>query len=91
MVATLTIDHPAPECFVCGPREDGLGICPGVLDGTEVWARVWVPDRSVSSDGIHVDPQVVWGWSTSPTADECRETVRGGSEVGDDLIQLECC
>ena len=53
--------HPAPECFVCGPRDDGLGICPSAMHGTELWATVWIPNRSVSSDGVHVDPQVVWG------------------------------
>jgi len=53
--------HPAPECFVCGPRADGLGIFTGAMDGIELWATVWIPDRSVSSDGVHVDPQVVWG------------------------------
>ena len=53
--------HPAPECFVCGPRDDGLGICPTARDGTQLWATVWNPDRSVSSDGFQVDPHVVWG------------------------------
>ena len=53
--------HPAPECFVCGPRDDGLGIYPTALDATELWATVWIPDRSVASDGRQVDPQVVWG------------------------------
>lgn len=54
-------DHAAPECFVCGPRDDGLGICPAALDGTNLWATVWSPERSVSSDGRQVDPHVVWG------------------------------
>lgn len=54
-------DHAAPECFVCGPRADGLGICPRALDGTQLWATVWIPDRSVASDGRQVDPHVVWG------------------------------
>ena len=53
--------HPAPECFVCGPRDDGLGINPSALDGTELWATVWAPERSVSSDGRQVEPHVVWG------------------------------
>ncbi len=53
--------HAAPECFVCGPRDDGLGICPTVLDGTDLWATVWIPGRSVSSDGHQGDPHVVWG------------------------------
>lgn len=53
--------HPAPACFVCGPRSDGLGICPTAVDGTELWATVWIPERSVSSDGREVEPHVVWG------------------------------
>jgi hypothetical protein len=54
-------DHPAPGCFVCGARDDGLGICPAALEGTDLWATVWIPERSVSSDGRQVDPHVVWG------------------------------
>ncbi len=53
--------HAAPECFVCGPRDDGLGIYSTALDGTELWATVWTPGRSLSSDGRQVDPHVVWG------------------------------
>jgi hypothetical protein len=53
--------HFAPECFVCGPREDGLRICPQNLPGTEVWATLWIPDTSVSADGVTVDPHIVWG------------------------------
>lgn len=51
----------APDCFVCGPRLDGLGICPQHLPGTETWATVWAPDRWLSSDGIAVDQHFVWG------------------------------
>ena len=53
--------HPAPECFVCGPRDDGLRINPTALEGTQLWATVWLPDGSVSSDGRQVEPHVVWG------------------------------
>ena len=53
--------HAAPECFVCGPRDDGLRIYPTALEGTELWATVWIPGGSVSSDGRQVDPHVVWG------------------------------
>ena len=59
--APVPQDHAAPECFVCGPRDDGLGIYPTALDGTELWATVWMPGRSVASDGRQVDPHVVWG------------------------------
>jgi hypothetical protein len=52
---------PAPECFVCGPRQDGLRICPQHLDGADVWTTVWTPDPSLSSDGETVDSHVLWG------------------------------
>jgi hypothetical protein len=52
---------PAPECFVCGPRDDGLQICPQHLDGADVWTTVWTPDPSLSTDGETVDSHVVWG------------------------------
>jgi hypothetical protein len=54
-------DHPAPECFVCGPRDDGLRIIVRNVSDTAVWSSVWVPDASVASDGRHVDDHVVWG------------------------------
>lgn len=54
-------DYAVPECFVCGPREDGLRICPQYLPGTDVWATVWIPDASVSADGVTVDPHILWG------------------------------
>lgn len=53
--------HVAPECFVCSDRPDGLRISPRHLADTEVWATVWFPDESVSSDGRTVDDHVVWG------------------------------
>lgn len=53
--------HRAPECFVCGPREDGLRIFARHLPGTRVWSTVWIPDESVSSTGAAVDAHVVWG------------------------------
>lgn len=54
-------DYRVPGCFVCGSREDGLRIFPHHLPGTQVWATVWIPDVSVSADGVTVDPHIVWG------------------------------
>lgn len=54
-------NHPAPECFVCGPRADGLQIVVRNLPNTDVWTSVWTPDTSVASDGRHVDEHVLWG------------------------------
>ena len=57
----MLASHPAPECFVCGPRDDGLRIIVRNLADTEVWSSVWTPDVSVASDGQHVDDHVLWG------------------------------
>lgn len=51
----------APHCFVCGPRDDGLGIAPDLLGDNGICATVWTPDDSVSTDGESVDDHVVWG------------------------------
>jgi hypothetical protein len=53
--------HPAPECFVCGRRDDGLRIIVRNLPNTDIWSSVWTPDVSVASDGRFVDGHVVWG------------------------------
>jgi hypothetical protein len=57
----VPVGWPAPECFVCGPRDDGLRICPQHLEETELWTTVWTPDASLSSDGETVDSHVLWG------------------------------
>lgn len=67
--------HRAPECFVCGPRADGLRICPRHLPDTQVWSTVWVPDGSVSSRGAAVDTHIVWGALDCPAG---AAVVRGG-------------
>jgi hypothetical protein len=69
------LDHPFPECFVCGPdREpgDGLHLAPGPIDDGRT-ACVWMPDRSLES-GTHgvVGVEFVWaaldcpgGWTSA--------------------------
>lgn len=57
----VPLDHPAPECFVCGPRDDGLRVSVAALPGTDVWSSVWTPVAAVANDGRHVDEHVVWG------------------------------
>lgn len=54
-------DHLAPECFVCGPRPDGLRLAPRHLPGTELWTTVWVPDETVAGPDGTVMDHVVWG------------------------------
>lgn len=57
----MLTSHPAPECFVCGPRDDGLRLIVRNLPGTEIWSSVWTPDVSVATDGRYVDDHVLWG------------------------------
>lgn len=54
-------DHAAPECFVCGPRDDGLRIIVRNIPDTDVWSSVWTPDGSVTRDGRYVEDHVLWG------------------------------
>lgn len=54
-------DHAAPECFVCGPRDDGLRVFVRNLPGTEAWSTTWSPDESVAPDGQHAARHVLWG------------------------------
>ncbi len=61
------IDHPYPQCFVCGTaRTDGLRIFPGPVAGRRLAAAPWVPDASVA-DGPLVHPAVVWASIDCPS------------------------
>lgn len=59
--APVDPDHPAPDCFVCGHRVDGLRLSPRHLDGTSIWATTWSPDLSMSQDGSTVEERIIWG------------------------------
>lgn len=54
--------HPAPECFVCGPRRaagDALRIFAGsVRPG--VAAALWTPDESLDAGDGRVAPEFMW-------------------------------
>jgi hypothetical protein len=55
--------HPAPECFVCGPRRpqrDGLGIFPGAVGPESVVAAPWTPDASLDGGDGKVAPEFLW-------------------------------
>lgn len=54
--------HPAPHCFVCGPRRpvaDGLSIFPGVV-APGVVAAPWTPDASLDAGDGKVGSQFIW-------------------------------
>lgn len=62
------IDHPYPQCFVCGTeRRDGLRIFPGPVPGRAVAAAPWVPDASVCTADDTVAPAVVWASVDCPS------------------------
>jgi hypothetical protein len=62
--AGFSRDHPAPQCFVCGPRRpsnDGLAIFPGILEeGGGVVAAPWTPDASLDAGDGKVRPEFSW-------------------------------
>ncbi|MFT4294027.1 MAG: hypothetical protein QM582_01280 [Micropruina sp.] len=61
------VDHPYPQCFVCGTdRPDGLQIFPGPVPGRRVAAAPWVPDATVCADGA-ARPEVVWASIDCPS------------------------
>jgi hypothetical protein len=55
--------HAYSDCFVCGPareRGDGMRIFASPIDGMNVVAAAWMPDRSmVGADG-KVLPELMW-------------------------------
>lgn len=59
-------NHPAPTCFVCGPRrpdDDGLKIYPGRVSDPEagdIVAAPWTPDPSLDAGDGMVAPEFVW-------------------------------
>ncbi len=62
------VDHPYPQCFVCGTeRPDGLRIFPGPVAGRRVAAAPWVPDATVCADDGGVRPEVVWASVDCPS------------------------
>lgn len=55
--------HPAPECFVCGPRRkagDALRIFAGPLGPPNVSAAPWTPDASLDAGDGRVAAEYLW-------------------------------
>jgi hypothetical protein len=60
--------HPAPGCFVCGPRHpDGLDLQPGVVAGSDLVATVWRPSADLSDATGRVHPAAVWAALDCPS------------------------
>ncbi|HJP64772.1 MAG TPA: hypothetical protein VKA30_00550, partial [Actinomycetota bacterium] len=63
-------EHPFPNCFNCGPNRgpsEGLRIFPGPVDGGEVVAAPWMPERSLFGEAQAVPPEFVWAALDCPT------------------------
>lgn len=55
--------HPAPECFVCGPKRDpgdALRLFCGALDAADAVAGPWVPHASLDAGDGSVAVEFVW-------------------------------
>jgi hypothetical protein len=60
--------HPAPGCFVCGPRHpDGLDLQPGAVAGSDLVATVWRPSADLADAAGRIDPAVVWAALDCPS------------------------
>lgn len=61
--AGLSPAHPAPRCFVCGPRRpenDGLSIFPGPAGLGGMVAAAWTPDTSLDAGDGEVRSEFLW-------------------------------
>jgi len=70
-------DHPFPRCFGCGPERDegdGLRLFPGPVDGRDLIACAWRPDRALAGKDGTVRSEFVWAALDCPTAFACEPT-----------------
>ena len=55
--------HAYSDCFVCGPareRGDGMRIFASPIDGMDVVAAAWLPDRSMGAADGKLLPEFMW-------------------------------
>lgn len=57
-------EHPFPTCYSCGTdRSDGLGLCPGRIDGGDgAYAAAWSPTE-VTTENVWAALDCPGGWS----------------------------
>ncbi len=61
--------HEFPTCFTCGPdRDDGLGIWPGKVTGSDLVASPWAAPAGVRVIASHLAPEIVWAALDCPGA-----------------------
>lgn len=61
--------HEFPTCFTCGiDRDDGLGIWPGRVAGSDLVASPWGAPEGVPVIDGHLAPEIVWAALDCPGA-----------------------
>jgi hypothetical protein len=56
-------EHAYSDCFVCGPareRGDGMRVFASPIEGSELVAAAWIPDRSMVGPDGKVLPELMW-------------------------------
>lgn len=75
--------HAFPTCFVCGPdRVDGLRIFAGPVEGRDLVAAPWRPDRSLAAGDGTVAQEFVWAALDCPGAFAVGFSDRGETVLG---------
>lgn len=86
------VDHPFPECFVCGPARrhgDALVLRPGQVDGEQLVATVWTPDASLAGAGGRVRQEFVWAALDCPGAFAVELVGRGTRVLGRLAVRID--
>lgn len=77
--------HPFPTCFGCGPdRHDGLGLTPGRVAASALFAACWTPN----GDGP-VPSWLVWAALDCPSGGPALDAVPPGSAVVTGQLAVE--
>ena len=72
--------HAYSDCFVCGPareRGDGMRIFASPIDGMDVVAAAWLPDRSMGSADGKLLPEFMWAALDCPGFFATGAAIRG--------------
>ena len=73
-------EHAYSDCFVCGPvrsRGDGMRIFASPIDGRELVAAAWMPDRSLVGVDGKVLPEFMWAALDCPGFFATGAAIRG--------------
>ena len=73
-------EHAYSDCFVCGParsRGDGMRVFAAPIEGRELVAAAWIPDRSLIGADDKVMPEFMWAALDCPGFFATGAAVRG--------------